>query len=72
MKYMDLPLKEIDLSKNKCIVCFKEIDNDIINIKTCICIKCNNKISILNIDDIEYIYYKNKIKIGFTNRYKLE
>lgn len=66
---MDLPLKEVDLAKNKCIVCFKEIDN---NIKVLICNKCNKEIHILNIDDIEYIYYKNKIKVGLTNKYKLE
>lgn len=69
---VDLPLKEVDLGKNKCIICFKEIDNDIINVKACICNKCNKEISILDMDDIKYIYYKNKIKIGLINKYKLE
>jgi Inhibitor of sigma-G Gin len=72
MEYMDLPLKEVDLGKNKCIICFKEIDNDIISVKVCICNKCSNKISILNIDDIEYRYYQNKIKMGIIDKYKLE
>ena len=72
MKYMDLPLKEVDLGKNKCIICFKEIDNDIISVKVSICNNCSNKISILNIDDIEYKYYQNKIKMGLIDKYKLE
>lgn len=69
---MDLPLKEVDFGKNKCIICFKEIDNDIINVKPYICNMCNRAISILDMDDIKYIYYKNKIKMGFINKYKLE
>lgn len=69
---MDWPLKEVDLGKNKCIICFKEIENDIISVKAFMCNKCIEKIGILNIDDIEYICYKNKIKIGLLNKYKLE
>lgn len=67
---MDLLIKGIDKNENKCIICGKEIASGIIN-KRLLCNSCLDDISLLNIEDFEYNYYKNKIKVWLKRKYNL-
>ncbi|ASW42110.1 sigma factor G inhibitor Gin [Clostridium isatidis] len=68
---MDLLIKGIDNNENKCIICGKEIYSDIIINKSLVCNSCYDNISLLNVDDFEYNYYKNKIKVWLKRKYKI-
>ena len=69
---MELKIKTIDNNKNKCRVCSKEIciDDIIIN-RNLFCHECYNIICNININDIEYIYYKERIKSWLLSKYNL-
>jgi Inhibitor of sigma-G Gin len=67
---MDLLIKEIDKNENKCMICRNEIYSDIIINKSLLCYKCYDYISLLSVDDFEYNYYKNKIKV-WIKKYNL-
>ena len=70
---MMLMNKSIDESKNKCVVCSKSLQlNDIIIIKSLLCYNCYGIISNVNIDDLEYEFYKNKIKKWLLEKYKFD
>lgn len=67
---MNLENKTIDINKNKCKVCGKEIYiNDIIINGGLFCYECCNRISEINVDDIEYVYYKESIKAWLLSKY---
>lgn len=67
---MNLENKTIDNNKNKCKLCGKEIFiNDIIINKGLFCHECCNTISQINSNDIEYIYYKERIKAWLLSKY---
>ncbi|MBE6053737.1 MAG: hypothetical protein E7212_07450 [Clostridium sartagoforme] len=69
---MEIRNKSIDSSKNKCVACSKEIYiDDIIIKRSLFCHKCNNIISELNINDIEYDFYKERIKRWLVGKYNL-
>lgn len=69
---MELEIKTIDNNKNKCKVCSKKIYiDDIIIKRSLFCHECYNKISKININDIEYIFYKERIKSWLLSRYNL-
>ncbi|MEG0857828.1 MAG: sigma factor G inhibitor Gin [Terrisporobacter sp.] len=50
-----------------CYICRKEKDNGIMIGKSLICRECEKKIVNINIESIEYDFYKNKIKGAFLN-----
>ena len=67
---MKLENKTIDNDKNKCKVCSKEIFiNDIIINRGLFCHEFCNIISQININDMEYIYYKERIKAWLLSKY---
>lgn len=69
---MNLKIKTIDNEKNKCSVCSKEIyEDDIIISRRLLCHECNKIISNINLDDIEYNFYKQKIKNWLLSKYNL-
>ncbi len=69
---MNMKYKEIDYYKNKCKVCSKEISiDDIIKGRSLFCHECYNRISKVNINGIEYIYYKEKLKSWLLSKYNL-
>ena len=71
-KYMNVKYKEIYYYKNKCKVCSKEISiDDIIIRRSLFCHECYNRISQVSIKDIEYIYYKEKLKSWLLSKYNL-
>ena len=69
---MKIKNKSIDNDKNKCKVCSKEIYiDDIIIKRSLFCHNCYNIISEININDIEYDFYKERIKIWLLSKYNL-
>ena len=67
---MKLENKTIDNDKNKCKVCSKEIFiNDIIINRGLFWHECCNIISQININDMESIYYKERIKAWLLSKY---
>lgn len=56
---------EIGMEENLCYICRKESENGIMIGKSIICNKCKKEISNIGIEDIEYDFYKNKIKEAF-------
>jgi len=67
---MNIENKTIDNDENKCRVCGKKISiNDIIISKGLFCHECNNSISQISNDDMEYIYYKERIKKWLVSKY---
>ena len=70
---MKLKNKTIDNYKNKCKVCSKEISiNDIIIERSLFCHECKNIISQINTNDMEYIYYKERIKSWLLSKYNFD
>ena len=70
---LNLEYKTIDNYKNKCKVCSKEISiNDIIIRRGLFCHECNNAISEINSNEIEYIYYKARIKSWLLSKYNFD
>ncbi|MDV4152266.1 sigma factor G inhibitor Gin [Clostridium sp. AL.422] len=69
---MKLENKTIDNDKNKCVVCSKGIyiDDIIIN-RSLFCHECYDIISNININDIEYDFYKERIKTWLLSKYNL-
>ena len=59
---MDLLIKGIDKNENKCKVCGKEVYSDIIIEKSLLCHYCNDKISTMTVDDLEYNFYIDRIR----------
>lgn len=69
---MNLINKSIDESKSKCIICRKGLNlNEMIAIESLLCHNCYDIISTIKVDDIEYDFYKERIKKGLLNKYKL-
>lgn len=69
---MKLKNKTIDNNKNKCKACSKEICiDDIIIRKSLLCHECNNIISKIGVDDIEYDFYKERIKTWLLSKYNI-
>ena len=69
---MKIKNKSIDNDKNNCKVCSKEIYiDDIIIKRSLFCHNCYNIISEININDIEYDFYKERIKIWLLSKYNL-
>ena len=69
---MNLKIKTIDNGKNKCKVCSKEIyKDDIIINRSLLCHECNKRISSIDLDDMEYNFYKEKIKKWLLSKYNL-
>lgn len=68
---MNLKIKTIDNGKNKCKVCSKEIYDDIIRNRSLLCHECNKRISNIDLEDIEYSFYKEKIKNWLLSKYNL-
>lgn len=69
---MKLRNKTIDKSKNKCMACSKDLClNDIITRERLLCHSCFNIFSNIDIDDLEYELYKNKVKVWLLKKYKL-
>lgn len=66
---MKIKIKDIKMGieENVCYICRKEKYNGIIIGKSLICRKCENEIINLDIESIEYNFYKNKIKLAFQN-----
>ncbi|MBD7914342.1 hypothetical protein H9660_04200 [Clostridium sp. Sa3CUN1] len=64
--------KSIDESKNKCMTCRKELNlGGIIANESLLCHNCYDIISRIKVNDLEYDFYKERIKIGLLNKYKL-
>ena len=64
--------KSIDESKSKCMVCRKDLNlNEMIDIRSLLCHNCYDIISTIKVDDMEYDFYKERIKTGLLNKYKL-
>lgn len=53
--------------ENICYICRKERENGIMIGKSLICKECENEIINMDIDNIEYNFYKNRIKEAFLN-----
>ncbi|MGG7143848.1 sigma factor G inhibitor Gin [Clostridium nigeriense] len=69
---MNLNIKSIDYEKNKCSVCGKKIyEDDIIINRRLLCHECNEIISNIDLDNIEYNFYKQKIKQWLLSKYNL-
>lgn len=69
---MDIKNKLIDSDKNKCRVCSKEYYiNDIIINRNLFCHECYEKISTVNINDLQYDFYKIRIKSWLISKYNL-
>ena len=66
---MKIKIKDIKMGieENICCICRKEKDNGIMIGKSLICKACENEIINMNIENIEYEFYKNKIKLAFQN-----
>ena len=58
---------KIENEENLCYICRKEKDNGIIIGKSLICRDCEKEIINIDIENIEYDFYKNKIKGAFLN-----
>ncbi len=70
---MNIEYKTIDKDKNKCTLCGKEISiNDIIISKGLFCHECSDAISQINSDNIEYNYYKERIKAWLLSKYNFD
>lgn len=64
--------KSIDENKNKCIICRKGLNlNEVIDIERLLCHNCYDIISTIKVNDIQYDFYKERIKTGLLNKYKL-
>ena len=69
---MNLVNKSIDKNKNKCRICRKELCvDDIIAMESLLCHTCYGIISKIEVEDIEYDLYKEKIKQWLLSKYKL-
>ncbi|VYU13793.1 hypothetical protein [Clostridium tertium] len=68
-KKMNFKIKDID--KNTCIVCSKELVDDIINDGCLLCQKCTKETVSLNASDKKYEYYKEKIKRWLISNFKI-
>lgn len=66
---MEIKIKgiKIGVEENICYICRKENENGIMIGKSLICNKCEKVIVNIHIEDIEYDFYKNKIKEAFLN-----
>lgn len=53
--------------ENICYICRKEKDNGIMIGKSLICRDCEKEIINIDIENIEYDFYRNKIKGAFLN-----
>ena len=69
---MNFKIKTIDNNKNKCKVCSKEMCiGDIIKEINLFCHDCYKVISNITVDDVEYSYYKTRIKSWLLSKYNL-
>lgn len=69
---MKLKNKTIENDKNKCMVCSKEIYIDDIIIKgSLFCHECYNIISQIDVNDMEYDFYKERIKAWLLSKQNL-
>lgn len=66
---MKIKIKDIkNVNKqNICNICRNEKDNGIMIGKSLVCKECENRIIKIDIKNIEYEFYKNKIKEAFLN-----
>lgn len=55
--------------ENICYICRKESDNGIMIGKSLICKECKKEIVDIDMENVEYDFYKNKIKGAFLNLY---
>ena len=69
---MDLKNKTIDENKNKCKVCSKELClGDIITKESLLCHGCYDIISNIEVNDIQYEFYKENVKKWLLRKYNL-
>ena len=66
MKIKIKDIKKVN-EQNICYICRNETDNGIMIGKSLVCKDCENKIIKTDIKNIEYEFYKNKIKEAFLN-----
>lgn len=68
-KKINLKIKDID--KNTCIICSKELVDDIINNGCLLCQECNNEAVNLKVTDKKYENYKERIKKWLVSNFKI-
>lgn len=57
--------------KNICIICRKEKYDGIIIGRSLVCNKCHEKILNITVDNIEYDFYKDKIKTALLTSFNI-